>query len=143
MGMLNFSYRAAVENGEPKEQLAARIAETLRKNNYDVTEQGGDITVKGLKAYFNSGSAVIKVDDKGVSVEGKTLPSVPGWICIAISVLLDLKGATTSCKIEDVLVVVTVIALGMAGTIGSIITFFFGKELMRRELALMIARAEK
>ena len=140
MGLLNFKYRKRVAN---KERLAEKIAEVFRDNGIGASENNGEIAVSGLKSYFNTGSATIKVDDTTVTVEGSVKPSVAAMVCMAISFIFDMLGLFCSCELEAVLVMALVIALGAAGTIGSIIMFFAGKEFLRQNVALLVGSAEK
>ena len=139
MGLLDFKYQKRIAN---KEQLSEKIAEALRDNGVSASENNGEIAVSGLKSYFNTGSATIKVDDAVVSVEGSVKPSVAAMVCMAISFIFDMLGLFSSCELEAVLVMALVIALGAAGTIGSLITFFVGKELLRQNIALLVSSVE-
>ncbi len=143
MGILDFKYQKTVGEALSKEQLSEKITDALRNNAYDVSENNGEIVVKGLKSYFNSGCAVIKVNDAAVTVEGKVMPSIAAFICMGLSVIFDCIGLFGECDMSMVLVMALVISLGAAGTIGSIITLLFGKELLRQNLALLICSAGK
>ena len=143
MGLLDFKYQAMLGEGQDKEQVAAKLTGILQHAGYSVDNQGGELKVGALKSYFTTGTASVKVDENGVSVEGKVMPSVAALVCIAITLILDVRGLFGSVPLPEVLIAATGIAVGAAGTIGCIVTFFFGKMLMRNELALRINQAIK
>ena len=138
MGLLDFKYQQKLVSTPVKEELAAKIAEALKADGIDAAVNGCEVSAKGLKAYFNQGAASITVGDDSIKVEAAVIPNIAASACMAISLIFDLIGLFSSCELEDVLVMALVIALGAAGTIGSLITFFMGKELLRQKLALLI-----
>ncbi len=137
---LAFKYQKNFEN---KEKLAEKIAEAFRCNGYDAVESYDGIAVKGVKSCFNVGSATIKIDGSTAKVEGKIMPSIAAMICAALSLIFDIIGLCVGGTTETVLLLALVIALGAAGTIGTIITFFLGGKLVRQEVALMVNSAGK
>ena len=140
MGLLDFKYQKRIAN---KEQLSEKIAEALRDNGVSVGENNGEITATGLKSYFNVGSATIKVDDAVVSVEGSVKPSVAAMVTGAICIVLLCIFLFTNIDSFDTMLGVIVSGIfGVSGLIGSIITFFVGKELMRQNIALLVSSVE-
>ena len=144
MGLLDFKYQAALGEGQTKEQVAAKLTEFLQSGGCTVNNQGGDLVVSGMKNCFNAGSATIKINEKEVCVECKIMPSIPLFCGIGVSVLLDLIGLFKKiAAFEDLALAIIATAFGAAGTIGCVVAFFAGKELLRHELALIVGRATK
>ena len=139
---MNFNYRVMKNNPAP-EQFAEKIAEALRNDGNNVSCHATEISVSGLKSYFNSGSAVINVDEKSIRVSGTVQPNIIAIVCIALSIVFDCIGLFGECELEKVLGMALIIALGAAGTVGSVIAFFFGKALLRQNLAVLINSVEK
>ena len=143
MGLLNFGYQKSVNAVESKEQLIFKITEAMQKNGIVVNSGNDEITASGLKSYFNTGDVAIKVEDTSIKVDGCVKPSISAIICIVISLIFDFIGLFGECELEEVLCMALVIALGAAGTIGCIITFLFGKELLSQKIALIINSVDK
>ena len=142
MGMLDLKYRKSI-NADKEEQIEKKLAEQLSANGINFDEYDGNIELKKINTLFAAGSASIKVKDDTIKLEGKVMPSIAGLICIVLSVIFDCIGLFGECEFEAVLAMVLVIALGAAGTIGSIITFFVGKELLQQKLVALINNIEK
>ena len=139
---MNFKYQLWRKNSAP-EQVAEKVAETLRNNGLNVTQNASEISVSGLTSYFNNGNAVINVDEKSINLSGNVKPNIAAMVCLGISIVLDIIGLFSECELEAVLGMALIIALGAAGTVGSIITFFFGKALLQHNLVALINSVEK
>ena len=139
---MNFKYQLWRNNSAP-EQVAEKVAETLRNNGLNVTQNASEISVSGLISYFNNGNAVINVDEKSINLSGNVKPNIAAMVCLGISIVLDIIGLFSECELEAVLGMALIIALGAAGTVGSIITFFFGKALLQHNLVALINSVEK
>ena len=142
MGMLDLKYRKSI-NADKEEQIEKKLAEQLSANGINFESYDGNIELKKINTLFAAGSASIKVKDGAIKLEGKVMPSIAALICIALSIIFDCIGLFGECEIEAVLGMALVIALGAAGTIGSIITFVVGKELMLQKLISLINSIEK
>ena len=142
MGMLDLKYRKSI-NADKEEQIEKKLAEQLSANGINFDEYDGNIELKKINTLFAAGSASIKVKEGAIKLEGKVMPSIAGLICVVLSVIFDCIGLFGECEFEAVLAMVLVIALGAAGTIGSIITFFVGKELLQQKLVALINNIEK
>lgn len=142
MGMLDLKYRKSI-NADKEEQIEKKLAEQLSANGINFDEYDGNIELKKINTLFAAGSASIKVKDGAIKLEGKVMPSIAGLICVVLSVIFDCIGLFGECEIEAVLCMALVIALGAAGTIGSIITFVVGKELLLQKLISLINSIEK
>ena len=139
---MNFKYQLWRDNSAP-EQVAEKVAETLRNNGLNVTQDASEISVSGLTSYFNVGNAVINIDEKSINICGNVKPNIAAMTCFGISIVLDIIGLFSECELEYVLGMAFIIALGAAGTVGSIITFFFGKSLLWQNLVSLINSVEK
>ena len=141
MGLLDFKYQKNIANNE---QLSEKIAEALRDNGISASENNGQITVTGLKTYFNVGSAAIKVEDTAVRVEGSVKPSVAAIITMAVCVLLTCIFLFKDLNsVDDMLGALVLGIFGVSGLFVSIVTFFMGKEFMRQNVALLVNSADK
>ena len=142
MGMLDLKYRKSI-NADKEEQIEKKLAEQLSANGIDFESYDSNIELKKINTLFAAGSVSIKVKDGAIKLDGKVMPSIAGLICIVLSVIFDCIGLFGECEIEAVLCMALVIALGAAGTIGSIITFVVGKELLLQKLVALINSIEK
>lgn len=142
MGILDLEYRKLI-NVNNAEQTEKKLEEQLSANGINFESDDGNIELKKINTLFASGKALIKVKDDKIKLEVKVMPSIAALICIALSIIFDCIGLFGECELEDVLGMVLIIALGAAGTIGSIITFFVGKELLLQKLTTLINSIEK
>ena len=142
MGMLDLEYRKLI-NVNNAEQTEKKLEEQLSANGINFESDDGNIELKKINTLFASGKASIKVKDDKIKLEGKVMPSIAALICIVLSIIFDCIGLFGECELADVLGMVLIIALGAAGTIGSIITFFVGKELLLQKLTTLINSIEK
>lgn len=142
MGILDLEYRKLI-NVNNAEQTEKKLEEQLSANGINFESDDGNIELKKINTLFASGKASIKVKDDTIKLEVNVMPSIAALICIALSIIFDCIGLFGECEIEDVLGMVLIIALGAAGTIGSIITFFVGKELLLQKLTTLINSIEK
>ena len=139
---MNFKYQLWRDNSAP-EQVTEKVEETLRNNGLNVTKNGLEISVSGLTSYFNNGNAVINIDEKSINISGDVKPNIAAMVCLGVSIVLDIIGLFSECELEAVLGMALIIALGAAGTIGCIITFFFGKALLKQNLVSLINSIER
>lgn len=136
MGMLDFECKKTINID--CEQLVKKLVKQLQANGIACKNIDGNILLNKFNLLFATGFASIKVNDGLITLQGNVRPSLAGIICMILAIIFDCIGLFSECSIEEVLGLVWIIALGAAGTIGCIITFFVSVELLRQKLAALM-----